>query len=174
MIGDKAWRQTTCRRDPVNDCAKGAPDGLWTSGSRWRPLCGSVCIDARDQHRQKTDPLTACPRHPGPNFTGSRVQLGGSPTGPVQMSCVVPSDQRTRRPSVNWFPLRTMTYNSSANLCSREAVTGTRANLQEVQIVATTSFAAQARYSCGFRLHLQARVRWTLRLVERPPLSCKI
>ena len=104
------------------------------------------------------------PRHPGPNFTGFRVQ----------MNCIEPPDQRTRRPSVNWFPLRTMTYNSSANLCSREAVTGTRANLQEVQIVATMSLAAQARYSCGFRLDLQARVRWTLRLAERPPLSCKI
>ena len=63
------------------------------------------------------------PRHPGPNFTGFRVQL----------NCIEPHDQRARRPSVNWFPLRTMTYNSSANLCSREAVTGTRANLQDVK-----------------------------------------
>ena len=111
-----------CRR--LSCCAAGCPPQSAASlCARWRTLRGSVCIDAGDQHRPESDPLTACPRHPGPNFTGFRVQLGVSPTGPVQMNCVVPHDQRARRPSVNWFPLRTMTYNSSANLCSREAVT---------------------------------------------------
>ena len=139
-----------CRR--LSCCAAGCPPQSAASLCvRWRTLRGSVCIDAGDQHRPESDPLTACPRHPGLNFTGFRVQLSVSPTGPVQMNCVVPHDQRARRPSVNWFPLRTMTYNSSANLCSREAVTGTRANLQEVQIDAAMPFAAQARYSCGVR-----------------------
>ena len=37
------------------------------------------------------------PRHPRPNFMEFRVG----------MNCIEPPDQRTRRPSVNWFPLRT-------------------------------------------------------------------
>ena len=36
------------------------------------------------------------PRHPRQNFTEFRVG----------MNCIEPPDQRTRRPSVNWFPLR--------------------------------------------------------------------
>ena len=68
-------------------------------------LQGSVCIEPGDQHPQKSDPLTANPRHPWRNFTGSRVLLGVSPAGPVRMNCVEPPDQRTRRPSENWFPL---------------------------------------------------------------------
>ena len=52
-----------------------------------------------------------------------------------------------------------------------QTVTGTRAVLHDAQILASKSFATHARYSCGFRLDLQAHVRWTLRLVERPPPS---
>ena len=37
------------------------------------------------------------PRHPRPNFT----EFG------VGMNCIEPPDQSTRRPSVNWFALRT-------------------------------------------------------------------
>ena len=52
-----------------------------------------------------------------------------------------------------------------------QAVTGTRAVLHDAQILTTVSFVTQARCSRGFRLDLQAQVRWTLPLVERPPPS---
>ena len=64
---------------------------------------GPICIEPQDQHRQKTDTLTSCPRHPGLNSSETRVRCGASRPGPVGSDCVEPQDQSVRVPLANLF-----------------------------------------------------------------------
>ena len=96
---------------------------------------------------------------------------GAIPTTDQSRWTVEPPDQRTPRPSVKQFPLRTNDF-----AFKRKPVRA-REQWQVLALFFTTPkyprvcfFATQARHSRGFRLH----VRLTLRLVEPPPLVCNI
>ena len=80
------------------------------------------------------------------------------------MNCIEPHDQRTRRPSVNWFPLRATDLQFKAQTYARaQAVTGTRAVLHDAKILASLFFATQARYCCGLRNFVEGAVCFSRR-----------
>ena len=103
-----AWRWCAGVRAAGSGCV-GVPESVAaaTLGGPGGCLRGAICIEPHDQHPRNLELSKSYPRHPRLNFTESRVRSGASPTGPVGMNCVEPPDQRARRPSVNWFPLRT-------------------------------------------------------------------
>ena len=102
-------------RPAVAACACGGPPesvvAAATLGGPGGCLRGAICIEPHDQHPRNLELSKSYPRHPRLNFTESRVRSGASPTGPVGVNCVEPPGQRARRPSVNWFPLRTSDLN---------------------------------------------------------------
>jgi hypothetical protein len=139
----------------------GATGGRWGSyNGPGRVSTGLICIEPPDQHPRNLDLSKSYPRHPGRNFTESRVRRRALSRRRTSR------DGRTPRPSVKQFPLRTNDF-----AFKRKPVRA-REQWQVLALFFTTPkyprvcfFATQARHSRGFRLH----VRLTLRLVEPPP-----
>ena len=140
-------------------------------------VSGAICIEPDDQHPRNLDLSKSYPRHPRLNFTESRVSrraLARRRTSRNEL-CRASRPKHTEAVGKLVSVTNKRLTIQAQTYARAQAVTGTCAVLHDVQILATVSFATQARYSCGFWLDLQAHVRWTLRLVERPPpLSSKI
>ena len=156
----------------------GPPGVLRVAASGWVSVpAGLICIEPHDQHPRNLDLSKSLPRHPRPNFTESRVgrrALARRRTSRNEL-CRASRPKHTEAVGKLVSVTNKRLTIQAQTYARAQAVTGTRAVLHDFQILATVSFATQARYSCGFWLDLQAHVRWTLRLVERPPpLSSKI
>ena len=116
------WRFPRTLRKPGHGSTariQGSGPSRWGCAPRSHALAdGPICIEPQDQHRQKTDTLTSCPRHPRLNSGETRVRGGASRPGPVETNCVEPPDQSVRVPLANLLFCYEMCYkNSSANRC---------------------------------------------------------